>query len=314
MFLPSSVHAQEDDPVPATECCLTMLLPIGARTIGLGQAITARSGSDGAFVNPAALIEVERTQLVVHRSDIGEDKMTTFSLLMHSKLGMRFGFTYQLLDFGETQALDPNGNPIGTITDIAQVVLGSFAATISDQLSAGINYRLYNFSESCTGSVCSGAEVGGTTHMVDVGMRYQPRFLPQLVIGASVMHAGFPLQVKNAAQSDVTPARLRLGGAYDAGRLITSDSTIAVWVHLDLVGKVRDFSTPAMNFGTEVVLDNTIYFRAGHASDGDGITSGGDAVGLGLKYQRFDVNVAKSVTASPVFGGEPFYISFAVTF
>jgi hypothetical protein len=127
------------------------------------------------------------------------------------------------------------------------------------------------------------------------------------------MYAGQKLQIRNEPQADPTPARLRLGLAYDAGRLITRDSTVSVWLHLDAVQRLRDASAPGINAGIEVILDNAIYFRAGHASAAEGVSLGGNAVGLGLKYQRFDINVAKSVSTSPLFP-EPFYISFAVSF
>ena len=312
VFPSDQAWAQSDDAVPAVECCLTLLYPVGARTVALGQALTARGEVDGMFINPATLIDLAKSQIVVHRASIGEDPMTTVSLLIHSRVAGVFGLTYRLIDYGSTDATDDQGNIIGKTNTVDQVLIASFATSFGKGVSAGLNYRLFNMSTNCEG-FC-GDEIGsGTTHMLDGGVRYAPRFLSRLLFGASLMYAGQKLQVNNALQADPTPARLRLGAAYDASKLITKDSTIAVWLHLDAVQRLHDTGAPGVNAGVEVILDEAIFFRAGHAAAAEGVSFGGNAVGLGLKYQRFNINVAKSVSASTLFP-EPFYISFAVSF
>ena len=309
---PAQLHGQSDDKVPASECCLETLFPVGARTVALGQALTARSGTDGMFINPASLAQLARTEFVVHRSTIGEDPMTTMSLLVHSKVAGVFGLTYRFIDYGDFSATDESGNVIGTSSTTNQLLIASYATTFTKSWAGGLSYRLYNLNEQCQGN-CGSESHSGTTTMLDVGVTYHPQWLQRLALGASLMHTGLKLQVKNAPQADVTPKRLRIGGAYDVGGLITKDSTTAVWLHVDLVQRLHDVSAPGINVGVEVILDNTIFFRAGHASEAEGTSFGGNAVGIGLKYQRFDVSVAKSVTSSGLFQ-EPFYVSFGIGF
>jgi len=235
-------QAGEGDAVSSSECCAAMLFPIGARTVALGQALTASGGLESMFMNPAGLTDVTKDEFVAHRATLADNKVTTFTVLLVSKGIGVFGLTYRLIDFGTQDETDINGNPIGSISVIDQQLIASFATHMSVGLSAGI--------------------------------------------------------------------------AYDVGRLLRRDTTTAAWVHVDLVGRARELSTPAVNIGLEVILDNTIFLRVGHASAGDGITSGGTGIGVGLKFQRFDVGVAKTVTTSPVFenAGEPFHVSFAVSF
>lgn len=290
-----------------------MLFPIGARSVALGDAVTARPGQDALFINPAGLAGFNKSQLTAHRSTLADASRTTIGATFVMKQVGTFGLSYHLIDFGEQEAIDPEGNR-GTFGVIYQQLIASFATRVAVGWSAGINYRLYDYRPTCTGFGCSGQDESGTTHMVDAGLTFQPAFLRSIQLGASVMHAGFPLQIRNAAQADPTPARIRGGVAYEAGHHFTRDTTLAVWIHVDAVTRLRDPGTPAFSFGVEADLDDTIFFRAGHSSPGDGVTAGGTGLGLGLKYQRFEVSVAKTVSSSPLFDGEPIHISFAVAF
>jgi hypothetical protein len=312
ILLPLSPLAAQEDPVPASECCLPMLFPIGARPVSMGQALAARAGRDGVFINPAGLADVDVSEVVVHRSTMAEDaQLTTFGLIVHSSVAGVFALTYRLIDFGETENTDEQGNPIGTSGFIDQVLIASYATRISAAWRAGVSYKLYDFRDQCKG-VC-GERFSGTTHMLDAGLEFRPARLPALILGASLVHAGLALQVKNAAQADPTPARLRAGGAYEVGHHLQKDTTIQVWAHADVVGRIRDAGSPAINVGAEVILDRTIFLRAGHASASNGITSGGTGLGVGLRYQRFDIAVSKTFSTTAL-ESDPVQISFGARF
>jgi hypothetical protein len=291
-----------------------MLFPIGARTVALGQAMTALGGHESMFINPAGLSEQHKNEFIAHRSNLADNKVTTLAFLMVSKNVGVFGLTYRLIDYGTQEDTDEFGNPIGSLSIIDQQLIASFATHVRAGWSAGVNYRLYDFRPTCTGFGCEIAKAG-TTHLIDGGVQYQPPAMKSVALGASLVQLGFPLQINNAAQADRTPARLRAGAAYEFGHIVQRDTTTAIWLHADVVTRVHDLSS-AFTMGVEVILDNTIFLRAGHAASGDAITSGGTGIGVGLKYQRFDVSVAKTVTASPLFegAGEPFHVSFGISF
>lgn len=310
------VSAQSsEDRVPGTECCGAILIPVAARTISLGQALTARAGAEGVFFNPAGLIDVDDDYFFAHRSTAVDAQLNTFSLLIHSKVAGVFALTYRLIDFGETDVTQGPDVPTGTLSLIDQLLTASFATRITANWSAGISYKLYDFRSTCSG-FCGGEGVfSGTTHLLDAGTQFRPPGIKNLVVGASLMHSGLALQIKNAAQADPTPARLRLGASYEVGQHFVKDSVVAVWLYGDVVQRIRDVGKPAVNVGVEVALNETIFIRAGHASSADGITLGGAGIGVGLKYQRFDVGVAKTFATSlqdPE--GEPVHISFGVSF
>lgn len=299
-----------------SECCTPLLLPIGARTVALGQALTGAGGREAMFFNPAGLMDVDDDEFVVHRSALVEAQVNTFSLLIHSKVAGVFGLTYRLIDFGDTESTPPGSSvPTGTLTTIDQVLIASFATRVAAGWSAGVSYKLYDFRNTCSGSCGEGATFSGTTHMLDGGVQFRPPGNRFVVLGASLMNVGFALQINNAAQADPTPARLRVGGAYEIGHHLQRDTTTMVWLYSDLVMPARDLGAPALNAGAELVLNETLYLRAGYASSQYGVVSGGTGLGVGLRYQRFTVGVAKTFTTSSLDPeGEPVHISFGVRF
>jgi hypothetical protein len=302
--------AAQEDAVPASECCLPILLPIGARPVALGQALTARAGRDGIFINPAGLVVINDDEFVVHRSTMAEDaQLTTFGLIIHSAVAGVFALTYRLIDFGESEITDEFGNVIGTSGFIDQMVIASFGTRVAAGWSAGISYKLYDFRDQCEG-IC-GDRFSGTTHLLDAGVEY--RRGPHLILGGALTNAGLALQVRNAAQADPTPTRVRVGAAYEVGHHLQQDTSVQVWAQFDVVERLRDPGAPALNVGAEVILDETIFLRAGHSSAGNGITSGGTGLGVGLRYQRFDIAVSKTFSTTAL-ESDPVQISFGVRF
>lgn len=308
LVLPARARAQ----VTAGECCLDMLAPLSARVVGLGQAITARAGTDGVYVNPAALMQSAKSELIFGRTTVNDASASTITVLVRSRVAGIFGLTYSVLEYDADESTDETGG-IGIIQPIHTMIVASYATAIGLGWSGGVNYRLYHAGGPCTVATTCATLKSSSTAMLDAGLRYVPPFLSRLNLGASVMHLGFPLQVNNAAQANPTPVRVRVGAAYDVSSLFGADSTIAVWLSADLVQRIHDAAAPAPNVGVEVILDNMIYLRGGYASETAGINSGGAGVGLGVKYQRFDINIAKSAASGAVFPA-PVYVSFGISF
>lgn len=319
LLLGSEARAQET--VPAQECCLDILFPISARAIGMGQTLVARSGIDGVFYNPATIIDLKKTTFIVNHYSFEQSievgtapaQVNSFGLMYPTKSAGVFGLTYQSIDYGTDVSTGDNNETIGETSQLTSVLIATFATPIALGWSGGLSYHMYNFTVTCTGIQCPSNKDGGTTHMIDMGVRYEPRFLQNLKLGGSLMYFGPRLQVRNADQADVSPTRLRVGGAYNVTHVFTRDTTIEAWLHVDAVQRVHDASAPGINVGAEVIFDKTIFLRAGHAAEAGGASQGGSGVGLGLVYQRFEINVAKSLSTQ-IFASEPFYVSFGVTF
>jgi hypothetical protein len=307
---PERLHAQSgaDERVSAEECCLPLLLHVGARAVGLGNALTARPGADALFVNPAALGWLTRDEFRVHSSETDIETSTAFSLAFRIGRAGTIAATYRLVDYGEVEATGEFGEPIGTLRLLHHALMGSFGTILTPGVAAGISYKLYQFRQDCRGS-CTG--FAATTHAVDAGVQYHPPLWRALQLGASVVHLGTALQVINAEQEDPTPVRIRAGGAYELMHHFTSDSTTALWASLDVSGSWREGVAPVIGSGLELTLDETIYVRGGYTT-GSGRNAGG-AVGVGLRYDRFDIGIAKTFVSSTT-GQDPYHITFAVGF
>lgn len=304
--------AQEaTEEVSAQECCLPLLFAVGARSQGLGDAVTARLAAGAMFANPAVIAEVERDQFVIHSANTVIEKSTTLTLLIRTEVAGTFGLSYRLIDYGESEATDPNGNPTGRLALFEQVLTASYATTVGAGLNAGVNYKLYQYRNDCRG-YCGGQGTSATTHGLDVGIQYSPSRYPDLRLGAAIVNLGFPLQVINEAQASPMPLRVRVGAGYELAHHFRDDRQVEVWLHGDAVASPRGRGESLVNVGGELAVEQTIFLWVGYAG-GSGLT-GGAGVGVGLRYDRFEAGVAKRFVSSPVDESEPTQVSFAIRF
>ena len=299
------------DTVSAQECCLPLLFAVSARSLGLGDAVTARSAPGAVFANPALVADIERDQFAIHSANTTIEKSTTLSLLIRSEVAGTFGIAYRLIDYGESEATDENGNPTGRLALFEQVLTATYATRVGNGLNAGVNYKLYQFRNDCRG-YCGGEGTSATTHGLDLGLQYRPSRIPDVQVGAAIVNLGFPLQVVNEAQASPMPVRLRFGAAYEIAHHFRADRQLEAWAHGDIVANPRDPGDLIVNLGGELAVEQTIFLWAGYAG-GSGL-SGGAGVGVGLRYDRFDAGVAKRFISSPIDESEPTQVSFGIRF
>lgn len=297
---------------PAAECCLVLLLPVGARAVSLGGALAARPSLDAVFANPAGLAGLAGNHFVVHHATGVPEQANAFSVLFTpSRLGT-FGLSYQLFDYGEIEMTDEQGMRTGMLSLRDHLFVASYATHLVGGITAGVNYKVYHSRIGCQGA-CGGQQVTATTHAVDIGMQYHPSWFPSLRVGAAVTNAGFALQVINAEQADPLPTRARVGIALDVLRHIRPDTTVSLWLAVELEDRWASPGDPVASVGAELSAADVIFLRAGYVP-GEGIESG-VAVGVGLRYTRFTIGVAKSFVRTPLDSEqEPLQVSFGLRF
>lgn len=310
--VPAAPQEAGDDDAGGPECCLLLLVPVGARASALSGATTAFDGPDAVFRNPAGLAPMDGGRFVIHHSDMTVDEqIDAFSLLL-TPFSSTLGISYQLFDKGDIETTDATGQPTGELTLRDHLIVASFAMAVGGGLSAGLNYKVFQQRIDCTG-LCGGEENVATTQAVDVGLRWNPAWDPALELGVSVVNAGLDLQVVNAAQSDPFPGRIHLGAAYDVLRGVRSDSLLALRVAIDARDQLSDPGSPLLAVGVEFDVQRAVFVRAGYTR-GEGLGTGA-AVGLELRYDRFDVGVSRSfVNSSLEADGEPFQVSLGLNF
>ena len=299
----------------STEGALTLLLPIGARGIGMGRAVTASSGPESVFWNPAGLARLEQGGFFVYRGTHLAGEATGFSLVLARQPLGALGLSYQLLDLGDQDLRDREGNVLGSVSFRDHLAIVSFGLQVLPGLDTGVNFKVFQSRITCRGQ-CTDAGVTGTTYALDAGIQAQPSETIPLRIGVLVAHVGPNLQLINVEQADPLPTRLRAAVSYETLRHFTEMPGVELWINLELEDRWSDLGSPILYLGGELVAgEGDLFFvRAGFGQQQSG-QSAGASVGLGLRYEQFDLGLAKRLSGSSLTGeSEPVHISFGVVF
>lgn len=299
----------------STEGALFLLLPIGAQGVAMGRAMTAMPGPESVFWNPAGLAPLSGRHFLVFRGEHFAGEATSFSLVFSSELIGALALSYHLLDMGEQAVTDPQGNEVGELSVRGQVALASFATALFSRLNAGLNFKLVQFRLSCRGA-CLDPGVTATTYAVDAGLQSRPLNSLPLRLGAMVAHLGPRLQVINAEQADPLPTRVRLSAAYDVLAHLAPQAPYLLWVAVEVEDRWRKPGSPSLYMGSEFAVGSrdAVFVRAGYVL-GQAEESDGAAVGLGIRYERFDLGIAKSfIGASLLRESEPVQVTFGISF
>jgi hypothetical protein len=300
----------DDDPPGGLECCPLLLVPVGARASAMGGSTTALPGPGAAFRNPAGLADVDGGRFVIHHLDNVSinTQVEAFSLLV-SPLGMTLGFSYQLFDKGDHPTIDPSGIPTGELALRDHLFVASLGFPLASGLSGGISYRYFQERIDCTGQ-CAGEESRTAMRAVDVGVRYSPRWEPALNFGLALVNMGAGV-VGDGPGSNPLPSRLHIGVAYDLLERLDMEYDVALRLALDARDRLLDLGSPTLVFGLELDVQQAVFLRAGYVP-GQGLGTGA-AVGLELRYDRFDVAVSRSFVNSQLGADtDPFQVSFGL--
>ena len=294
-----------------------LLLPVGARATALGQAATADGGTTEAiFWNPAGLSALPHGEFAVHHFNAFFGTGDAIALASHSaRLGTIAVGAY-LIDYGDLDltAREGSGEAIGRIAPRNVALSLTYATDVGGGVDVGVTYKLIQFRVDCSGD-CTDVPVSiGTTHAVDVGVRYTFAAFP-LVVGISLRNAGFPLQVENSAQADPLPTRVSVGVAYEVLRRVSENpqGRFDVRVLADVQGALRRrLEEPVTTVGIESGMGDLIRFRAGYAFlDSD---AKGPSIGVGLNLGRISLDLARIFFANDIGQQEPFHVSFRAVF
>lgn len=283
---------QQADPVEGGATFL--LLPVGARAAALGQAAVADGGTgEAVFWNPAGLALLAHGEFAMHHAITFVSNNTAISgFVATSRLGV-LGITGYLVDFGEQEVVPGPGLPIGRISPKNLEVLASYATDITSNLLFGLNYKLIQFRQDCTGECGAFRDVVGTTHGVDLGVQYHLGRDDALTVGVALQHLGFKLQVQNREQADPLPTRLQFGAVYrlalpaPEGMERGLDARLLV----DVQDAVNGTGKPDARVGVDVGYLDAIRLRTGYAFLRS--ESSGPAVGLGVRLGRLTLDFAR---------------------
>jgi hypothetical protein len=298
-----------------TEGAQTLLLPIGAKGISMGRAVTASPGRESVFWNPAGLARLEDGSFFVYRGSNLAGEATGFSLVLaRQPLGV-LAVSYQHLNLGDQDLKDPDNNVIGSFSVRDHLAVVSFGLQLLPRFDAGLNFKVFQSKYICRGQ-CLDAGVTGTTYALDAGIQAEPFAEIPLRVGALIAHVGPSLQLINAEQADPLPTRVRAAVSYETFRHFSDMEGVELWLSAEFEDRWRELGDPVLFIGSELVVgtDDLVFLRAGYGQQQLGRDPSA-SVGLGVRYDRFEMGVAKRLAAATVSGEpEPVHISFGVVF
>jgi len=298
-----------------TEGGAFLLLPVGARATALGQAAAAEGGTTEAlFWNPAGLADIRHTELALHHYATFSGTGDAFVAAVPANgLGV-FTFGAYVLDYGEFPVTTGPDGSIGTVVSRNIALEASYATGVFGGLTAGIAYKLIQFRVDCSLD-CNGLPtIVGTTHALDIGVRYALPTATPIMVGATIRNLGFKFQVNNQAQADPLPTRLQVGVAFVALRPAAGMEGLDVRVLADMQGIVGQGDlAPNGLFGVESGYRETLRVRLGYAFLDSQLR--GPSLGVGMKVGRIGVDLAKTFYPADAIGEkDPFHVSMRYTF
>lgn len=309
--IPASVRAQTG---VATEGALFLLLPVGARAVGRGQAVVASvDGSEAVWWNPAGLARQEQREIAIHHSqpffETTGDALT--AVIPSSLLGV-LALSANILDYGTEQQTDDQGNVIGTLTTRSFIFAASYATPIGDRLNAGITYKVLQFRVDCSGPCPASLGAAATSSAIDLGAQYDLKGLAPVTVGVALRNLGPSLQVNDRPQQDALPARLQLGVRWRPTMIERRSRELELGVSGDLIDRVQT-RQPSFRIGTDATWRKRASLRGGYVFDGS--EASGPAIGLGVKQGGLVVDVARVFGGlATAGGGEPIYLSLRYLF
>jgi hypothetical protein len=303
---------------PLNTGALFLVFPVGAQAVGMGQtAVGAEGRSEAAFWNPAGLATLETNEFALHSATLVAGRSHVLGAYFPSRgIGVVGGAVY-LVDYGDLERTDQNGNTIARIAPRNFEFLVSYATALARSFVFGLSYKLVQFRVDCSGD-CRDFPVGqGTTHALDLGGQFRVGAGGPLRVGVTLRNVGFKLQVQNKPQADPLPTRLAVGAQYHV--LLPARDGATPGEHFDL-RVAADVDSPwgrqgqsEMRFGLDVGYQRLLRLRAGYAFMQDGLA--GPSVGVGVESGSIGVDLARTfLTGSDLLVENPTFFSFRVTF
>src|SRR5919108_752743 len=297
----------------STEGALFLLLPVGGRAVGMGQAVVAdQAGTEAIWWNPAGLARSERREVAVHHYETLVGTGDAVSILVPSSLLGVFTATLYALNYGTQDLTDDDGNPIGSFTTRNVVYGGSYSTPIGSRINAGITYKIVQFRIDCASGCESQA---GTSSALDFGAQYDLGFVAPVSIGVAVRNMGAPLPVIDSEQADPLPTRIQIGVMYR----VPGVERYAPQTELHITGDVLDrlkLESPAPRVGAAVSWRRRAHLRGGYVFDSDtDAESAGPSMGLGLSTNNLRLDIATIFEGfSTDAGKRPTYVSLRYLF
>jgi len=297
-----------------SEGALFLLLPTGAQSVGMGQAMVAGSpGSEAIWWNPAAIARQEKRELAIHHSEtiVGVGDALTF--VLPSKTRGTAAISINILNLGEQEITDDLGQPIGFILPRDIVLAATYAGRYGRRLSSGLTYKLVQLRVDCSGQCASVGTLSESTTAADLGLQYEVMVGSPLTFGFAIRNLGGKLNTDGTNERTPLPTQLELGALYQLGFIDRYVKDLEVLLAGSVVDS-RRYGGRAVRLGTDLIYQEKVHLRAGFVG-GDRRADASASLGLGLESGPFVFDIARVFGGIPGEDGQqPIYISLRYLF
>lgn len=296
----------------STEGALFVLVPVGARSVGSGQAgAAAEFGTESLWGNPAGIARAQQRDVALHYSKTIVADGTVLALVYPAGKAGVLAFGAQLYDLGAQDFTDQVGK-VGELLPRSVVVAVTYAATLGPRLRAGVTYKGVQSRLDCTGPCENISTFNASTNGLDAGVQYESARRDSMTVGLVVRNMGLKLQVNDNAQSDPLPARLHLGVRAFVPAVAAALPDAELRWEVDVVAR-GSLQEPELRAGAELGLQKQLYLRGGYVSGtGD---AAGPALGLGFVRGKLALDFARGFSGFSADQGQPpTYLTLRVAF
>ncbi|MEA3286332.1 MAG: PorV/PorQ family protein [Candidatus Marinimicrobia bacterium] len=287
-------------------------IPVGARAMGMGSAVTTMDGDlTTVFWNPAGMAHIPNSGFSISNVSWIADINHIASSLGY-KLNDRLVLSAQMIsvNYGTLNATIRANNDdgyvdIGTFSPTGISAGIGLAAAISDKFSVGsvIKYCYENLGTAYTTDDFSEGEIVAIDAALgvpafDIGTLFYPGY-GDLRIGMTLTN--FSQEEGYIAESFPLPLTFKLGAAMDIFTAMGRDKNQQMTVYFDLIHP-RDY-TERIHLGAEYELNQMIALRAGYKLNYD---EENFSLGVGFKHHvgnlgfQFDYAYNNFITFNPV--------------
>lgn len=278
-----------------------LLLPIGARAVGMGQAVVADNpGSEAVWWNPAAAARNTKREAAIHHSQTVVATGDALTYMAPSKVGV-LAVSLDVLNFGDQQVTDEQG-PVGVILPRNLVLAGTWARSVGKRFNGGVSYKLIQFRVDCSGQCANVATFAASANAADVGIQYQLLGPAPMMLGIAVRNVGSRLKVDERSSPDPLPTRVEAGVSYPVALIAKYVSDIDVRLAAAVTAD-RNFGEPAARVGADVVWQHQVHLRGGYAAKES--NGAGAALGFGLVAGKLEFDIARSFGGLSSDAGQP---------
>lgn len=313
-------------PSPSQAGVLFLKISPGARAGGMGESFVAvADDATATWWNPAGLAFLETNELtMMHVNWLPQFKLSDLYYDFLSYVHVvpewgTFGGNLIFLNLGETERRGEGNEYLGTFSSYELALTGSYGATMSENMSVGVNMRFIYSHLSDKGA---GAEKGSgvaTSIGVDVGWLWHTPYKP-LSLGANLSNMGPKVSYIDRSQADPLPTNLKVGFAYrlvdtEYNKLVMTGDVNKELVYRDEKGESDEFylamfsawgdgalfKTLIYNVGMEYWYSDLIALRFGYWNDDLGKVKP-ITYGASLKYHlyRFDLSYISAGEGHPL--------------